>query len=166
MTTAKPTESQQLDRLSHDLGIQFAYPNSDKIYLSGSRADMRVPLRQIRQADTVSAQGREPNPPIPVYDTSGPYGDPNAEIDLKQGLADVRGTWIAERGDTEQLAGLSSEYGQARARPANSAPAFQPNHPPAARPKRQKRNPNALRAARHHHAGNGICGAARAHEAR
>ena len=121
MTTAKPTESQQLDRLSHDLGIQFAYPHSDKIYLSGSRADMRVPLRQIRQDDTVFAQGREPNPPIPVYDTSGPYGDPNAEIDLKQGLADVRGTWIAERGDTEQLAGLSSEYGQARAHDPQTA---------------------------------------------
>ena len=121
MTTAKPTESQQLDHLSHDLGIQFAYPNSDKIYLAGSRADMRVPLRQIRQDDTVSAQGREPNPPIPVYDTSGPYGDPNAEIDLKQGLADVRGTWIAERGDTEQLAGLSSEYGQARAHDPQTA---------------------------------------------
>ena len=121
MTTAKPTESQQLDRLSHDLGIQFAYPHSDKIYLAGSRADMRVPLRQIRQDDTVSAQGREPNPPIPVYDTSGPYGDPNAEIDLKQGLADVRGTWIAERGDTEQLAGLSSEYGQARAHDPHTA---------------------------------------------
>ena len=121
MTTAKPTESQQLDRLSHDLGIQFAYPHSDKIYLAGSRADMRVPLRQIRQDDTVSAQGREPNPPIPVYDTSGPYGDPNAEIDLKQGLADVRGTWIGERGDTEQLAGLSSEYGQARAHDPQTA---------------------------------------------
>ena len=121
MTTAKPTESQQLDRLSHDLGIQFAYPHSDKIYLAGSRADMRVPLRQIRQDDTVFAQGREPNPPIPVYDTSGPYGDPNAEIDLKQGLADVRGTWIAERGDTEQLAGLSSEYGQARAHDPQTA---------------------------------------------
>ena len=121
MTTAKPTESQQLDHLSHDLGIQFAYPNSDKIYLAGSRADMRVPLRQIRQDDTVFAQGREPNPPIPVYDTSGPYGDPNAEIDLKQGLADVRGTWIAERGDTEQLAGLSSEYGQARAHDPQTA---------------------------------------------
>lgn len=121
MTTVKPTESQQLDRLSHDLGIQFAYPHSDKIYLSGSRADMRVPLRQIRQDDTVFAQGREPNPPIPVYDTSGPYGDPNAEIDLKQGLADVRGTWIAERGDTEQLAGLSSEYGQARAHDPQTA---------------------------------------------
>ena len=121
MTTAKPTESQQLDRLSHDLGIQFAYPHSDKIYLAGSRADMRVPLRQIRQDDTVSAQGREPNPPIPVYDTSGPYGDPNAEINLKQGLADVRGAWIAERGDTEQLAGLSSEYGQARAHDPQTA---------------------------------------------
>ena len=90
MTTAKPTESQQLDQLSHDLGIQFAYPNSDKIYLTGSRADMRVPLREIRQDDTMSAQGSEPNPPIPVYDTSGPYGDLNAEINLKQGLADVR----------------------------------------------------------------------------
>ena len=121
MTTAKPTESQQLDRLSHDLGIQFAYPNSDKIYLTGSRADMRVPLREIRQDDTMSAQGSEPNPPIPVYDTSGPYGDLNAEINLKQGLADVRGAWIAERGDTEQLAGLSSEYGQARAHDPQTA---------------------------------------------
>ena len=121
MTTAKPTESQQLDRLSHDLGIQFAYPNSDKIYLTGSRADMRVPLREIRQDDTMSAQGSEPNPPIPVYDTSGPYGDLNAEINLKQGLADVRGAWIAERSDTEQLAGLSSEYGQARAHDPQTA---------------------------------------------
>ena len=121
MTTAKPTESQQLEQLSRELGIQFAYPNSDKIYLQGSRADMRVPLRQIRQDDTITDRGREPNPPIPVYDTSGPYGDPDAVIDLKQGLADVRGTWIAERGDTERLAGLSSEYGLARAHDPKTA---------------------------------------------
>ena len=119
--TAKPTESQQLEQLSRELGIQFAYPNSDKIYLQGSRADMRVPLRQIRQDDTITDRGREPNPPIPVYDTSGPYGDPDAVIDLKQGLADVRSGWIAERGDTDRLAGLSSEYGLARAHDPKTA---------------------------------------------
>ena len=105
----------QLDQLSHDLGIQFAYPNSQKIYLSGSRADIRVPLREIAQDDTVTEQGHEPNPPIPVYDTSGAYGDPNANIDLKQGLPHIRSAWLDERGDTEILSGLSSEYGLERA---------------------------------------------------
>ncbi|PSJ80651.1 phosphomethylpyrimidine synthase ThiC [Neisseria iguanae] len=104
-------EAAQLDRLSHDLGIQFAYPNSDKVYLSGSRDDIRVPLREIRQDDTVSDRGREPNPPIPVYDTSGAYGDPAAKIDLKQGLPHIRSVWLDERGDTEILSGLSSRYG-------------------------------------------------------
>ena len=121
MTAAKPTESQQLDALSHDLGIRFAYPNSGKVYIQGSRADMRVPLREIRQDDTVTDKGREANPPIPVYDTSGIYGDPAAQIDLKQGLPHIRSGWIAERGDTEQLAGLSSEYGLERAHDPKTA---------------------------------------------
>ena len=120
-THSKPTESQALDTLSQDLSMQFAYPNSSKIYQQGSRTDMRVPLREIRQDDTITAQGSEPNPPIPVYDTSGPYGDLNAHINLKEGLPNVRGTWIAERGDTEQLAGLSSEYGLERAHDPKSA---------------------------------------------
>ena len=111
----------QLDQLSHDLGIQFAYPNSQKIYLSGSRADMRVPLREIAQDDTLTEQGREPNPPIPVYDTSGAYGDPNARIDLKQGLPHIRSAWLNERGDTKILSGLSSEYGLERAHDPQTA---------------------------------------------
>ena len=111
----------QLDQLSHDLGIQFAYPNSQKIYLSGSRADIRVPLREIAQDDTLTEQGREPNPPIPVYDTSGAYGDPNAKIDLKQGLPHIRSAWLDERGDTEILSGLSSEYGLERAHDPQTA---------------------------------------------
>ena len=118
MSTKNQTNNQaaaQLDQLSHDLGIQFTYPNSQKIYLSGSRADICVPLREIAQDDTVSDRGREPNPPIPVYDTSGAYGDPNANIDLKQGLPHIRSAWLNERGDTEILSGLSSEYGLERA---------------------------------------------------
>ena len=124
MSTKNQTNGQaaaQLDQLSHDLGIQFAYPNSQKIYLSGSRADIRVPLREIAQDDTVTDKGREPNPPIPVYDTSGAYGDPNAKIDLKQGLPHIRSAWLNERGDTEILSGLSSEYGLERAHDPHTA---------------------------------------------
>ena len=121
---AKPhlgNEAQQLTQLSHDLGIQFAYPNSQKIYLSGSRPDMRVPLREIYQDDTLTEQGREANPPIPVYDTSGAYGDPNRVIDLQQGLPHIRSTWLDERGDTELLASLSSAYGKERAHDPETA---------------------------------------------
>ena len=124
MSTKNQTNGQaaaQLDQLSHDLGIQFAYPNSQKIYLSGSRADIRVPLREIAQDDTVTDKGHEPNPPIPVYDTSGAYGDPNAKINLKQGLPHIRSTWLNERGDTEILSGLSSEYGLERAHDPQTA---------------------------------------------
>ena len=86
MTTAKKTgdEARRLSDLSEDIGIRFQYPNSDRVYIPGSRADIRVPLREIRQDDTYTAQGTEANPPIPVYDTSGAYGDPAAHINLKQ----------------------------------------------------------------------------------
>ncbi|MFZ6750525.1 phosphomethylpyrimidine synthase ThiC [Undibacterium sp. Ren11W] len=88
-----------------------ALPNSKKIYVQGSRPDIRVPMRQITQADTPAMFGSEKNPPIYVYDTSGPYTDPAATIDIRSGLASVRGAWIAERNDTEELAGPSSQYG-------------------------------------------------------
>ncbi|MDO4247632.1 MAG: phosphomethylpyrimidine synthase ThiC [Neisseria sp.] len=114
-------EAAQLAQLSQDLGIRFAYPNSQRIYLQGSRADMRIPLREIAQDDTLTEHGREANPPIPVYDTSGAYGDLNAEIDLKQGLPHIRSTWIDERGDSEMLSGLSSEYGKERAHDPKTA---------------------------------------------
>lgn len=102
------------DTLNQDIHLKFAYPKSQRVYLSGSRADMRVPIREIHQSDTVTATGTEPNPPIPVYDTSGAYGDEHAQIDLKQGLPHIRSAWIAERGDTEQLSQLSSQYGNER----------------------------------------------------
>ncbi|MEN3030454.1 phosphomethylpyrimidine synthase ThiC [Chromobacterium amazonense] len=89
-------------------------PNSRKIYVQGSRPDIQVPMREIRQADTPTQFGGERNPPIFVYDTSGPYSDPAVNIDIQSGLAPLRAGWIAERGDCEQLPGLSSEYGRAR----------------------------------------------------
>ncbi|MBP6711743.1 MAG: phosphomethylpyrimidine synthase ThiC, partial [Propionivibrio sp.] len=82
-------------------------PNSRKIYVEGSRPDIRVPMREIAQADTPTAFGGEKNPPIFVYDCSGPYGDPSAKIDIRQGLPALRAQWIAERGDTDSLSDLS-----------------------------------------------------------
>ena len=89
-------------------------PNSEKIYVTGSRDDMRVPMRKISQAVTPTDMGGEENPPIFVYDTSGPYTDPNAEIDIRTGLPALRGDWIAERDDTELLGGPTSDYGKQR----------------------------------------------------
>jgi phosphomethylpyrimidine synthase len=100
-------------RLSEETTRPFQ--NSRKIYVEGSRPDIRVPMREIAQSDTPSNFGVEKNPPIPVYDTSGPYTDPEVEIDLLKGMPDLRGSWIEERGDTRQLEGPSSEYGRQRA---------------------------------------------------
>jgi phosphomethylpyrimidine synthase len=86
-------------------------PNSRKIYVTGSRADMQVPMREVSQSDTPASFGAEKNPPVYVYDTSGPYTDPNAKIDIRSGLAPLRGKWISERDDTEELAGPTSLYG-------------------------------------------------------
>ena len=90
-------------------------PNSRKVHLEGSRPDIRVPMRQISQADTPTGFGGEPNPPIYVYDCSGPYTDPQASIDIRTGLPALRARWIEERGDTEVLSDLSSEFGRVRA---------------------------------------------------
>ncbi|MBS1141953.1 MAG: hydroxymethylpyrimidine synthase, partial [Proteobacteria bacterium] len=90
-------------------------PNSRKIYVEGSRPDIQVPMREVSQADTPTAFGGEKNPPIYVYDCSGPYSDPAARIDIRSGLPALRAKWIAERGDVEELPDLSSEFGRARA---------------------------------------------------
>ncbi len=89
-------------------------PNSRKVYIQGSRPDIRVPMREITQADTPTMFGGEKNPPVFVYDCSGPYTDPAARIDIRSGLKPVRQAWIEERGDTEVLAGPSSHYGVER----------------------------------------------------
>ncbi|WP_395405714.1 phosphomethylpyrimidine synthase ThiC [Pseudoduganella sp. UC29_106] len=81
-------------------------PNSRKIYVNGSCPDIRVPMREI------SLSGN--NPPVTVYDTSGPYTDPEAQIDIRKGLGTPRSAWIAQRGDTVQLNGPTSDYGRQR----------------------------------------------------
>ena len=94
------------------------FPNSRKIYVKGSRDDIRVPMREIKVTDTLLAGGSkekyEKNPSVTVYDTSGPYTDPSIQIDIRNGLPSVRSNWIKERNDTEVLAALTSEYGQSR----------------------------------------------------
>ncbi|TSE26368.1 Phosphomethylpyrimidine synthase [Tepidimonas sediminis] len=87
---------------------------SRKIHVTGSRPDLRVPMREIAQSATPAALGGEPNPPVWVYDTSGPYTAHDADIDIRRGLPPLRLRWIEERGDTETLPGPSSSWGQAR----------------------------------------------------
>ncbi|MGD8934711.1 MAG: phosphomethylpyrimidine synthase ThiC, partial [Gammaproteobacteria bacterium] len=87
---------------------------SRKVYVQGSRPDIRVPMREIDLDDTPASFGAEKNPPVPVYDTSGPYTDPDVKIDLLKGLGDVRTAWIDERDDTEWLDGPTSIYGRQR----------------------------------------------------
>ncbi|MBC8022488.1 MAG: phosphomethylpyrimidine synthase ThiC, partial [Burkholderiales bacterium] len=86
-------------------------PSSRKVYVEGSRADIRVPMREISQTDTPATFGAEKNPPVYVYDTSGPYTDPQARIDIRSGLPELRQRWIEERRDTELLSGPTSRYG-------------------------------------------------------
>ncbi|MGY3873821.1 phosphomethylpyrimidine synthase ThiC [Aeromonas dhakensis] len=97
----------------------MAHPNSRRIFIEGSRPDIRVPLREIQLADTFvggtkEAPQFEPNEPVPVYDTSGPYGEDAAPIDVRRGLPRLREEWVLERADTEALEGLSSTFTQER----------------------------------------------------
>ncbi|MFQ2449087.1 phosphomethylpyrimidine synthase ThiC [Aeromonas caviae] len=97
----------------------MAHPNSRRIFIEGSRADIRVPLREIQLADTFvggtkEAPQFEPNEPVPVYDTSGPYGEEAAPIDVRRGLPRLREAWVLERADTDALDGLSSTFTQER----------------------------------------------------
>ncbi|GHA43119.1 phosphomethylpyrimidine synthase ThiC [Photobacterium aphoticum] len=95
------------------------YPNSHKVYVTGSRDDICVPMREIRLADslvggTKDAPLFEPNDPVRVYDTSGVYTDPDYDIDIYAGLPKTREAWIAMRGDTEYLDEQSSAYSKER----------------------------------------------------
>jgi phosphomethylpyrimidine synthase len=96
-------------------------PSSRKVYVQGSRPDIQVPMREVSQADTPASFGAEKNPPIFVYDTSGPYTDPGAKIDIRDGLAPLRAKWIEDRGDTEALSGPTSKFGVERLRDAKLA---------------------------------------------
>jgi phosphomethylpyrimidine synthase len=124
---------QPADILSEDLRRSFA--NSRKIYVTGSSADIRVPMREVTQAQTPKMFGADINPAITVYDTSGPYTDPQIAIDLNRGLPAVRAPWIAARQDFETLPGPSSSFGQARAHDHRTADIRFPNPPKPMRAK-------------------------------
>ena len=90
------------------------FPSSRKVYIQGSKEDIQVPMREITLTDTPTDFGGEKNSPVYVYDTSGPYTDPAASIDVRKGLNPLRENWIGRRQDTEQLSDLTSAYGQRR----------------------------------------------------
>ncbi len=95
------------------------FPNSSRIYLEGSRPDINVAMREIALADSFKGGSEdnpifEPNAPVPVYDTSGAYGDPESEIDVRKGLPPLRQQWILERNDTVELASATSHFTQQR----------------------------------------------------
>lgn len=97
-----------------DPATKKPFTNSSKVYVQGSRPDIQVPFREISLSDTPSTFGAEKNPPVMVYDTSGPYTDPNVNIDIRNGLPALRAKWIEERNDTKQLDGPSSAFGVER----------------------------------------------------
>lgn len=95
------------------------FPNSKKIYVQGQlHQDVRVAMREITLAPTKKGPRDEDiieeNPPVTVYDTSGPYTDPSIEIDVRKGLPRLRDNWVLEREDTEELESITSMYGQER----------------------------------------------------
>ena len=89
-------------------------PGSKKIHVRGSRTDLRVGMREVAQAETAASFGGDHNPPIPIYDTAGPYTDACAEIDLERGLPPLRAAWIGERADSEALSDFSSIYARSQ----------------------------------------------------
>lgn len=92
------------------------FPKAKKVYIPGSLFPIKVAMREIELSPTKLSNGDiEENPAITVYDTSGPYTDPNKNIDIKRGIERIRESWILERGDVEVLDKISSEYGNKRA---------------------------------------------------
>ncbi len=114
MTTQAQNTDLGTGTADNSYDAQQPLPNSRKVYIEGSRPDIRVPMREISLSPTQTSTGEEENAPILVYDTSGPYTDPDVVLDLKKGVPDVRTAWIDERGDTTFLTGLSSRYGNQR----------------------------------------------------
>ncbi|SHN32237.1 phosphomethylpyrimidine synthase ThiC [Rhizobacter sp. OV335] len=115
---AKQASSVDTDELSRRI-TRTPFAGSRKVYLDGSRPDLRVPFREITLSDTLVQQPhgeplREPNPPLRVYDPSGPYTDPQATIDITRGLPPLRHAWIADRADSDALPHISSAYGRTR----------------------------------------------------
>ncbi len=102
---ARPEDIDARIQSSEEIALE-PFPQSRKIYVTGSREDLRVPMREVALTNGES---------IHLYDTSGPFTDPSVRVDLHRGLDSVRAGWIEQRGDTEQLSDLSSRYGRQRA---------------------------------------------------
>ena len=131
-------------------GVTLPIAGSRKIHVQGSRADLRVPMREIVLTDTPASFGVERNLPLSVYDTSGPYTDPGARIDLTAGLSAARARWIEARGDTDALEGRSSAFARRHAEAAELAAVRFPNLP---RPRRAQAGANVTQM---HYARRGI----------
>ncbi|WP_294312495.1 phosphomethylpyrimidine synthase ThiC [uncultured Chryseobacterium sp.] len=100
--------------MAHNI-TRSPFPNSKKIYVEGKIHPIQVAMREIELSPTKLSNGTlEHNPPVTVYDTSGPYTDENSEIDIEKGLPRIREQWILDRNDVEILEGITSEYGKAR----------------------------------------------------
>ena len=112
MSAIADTIQNKSTQLSKELTQPFS--GSRKIYVEGTRKDLRVGMREVSCANTSTSFGEEENPPITVYDTSGPYSDSEITVDLLQGLLRKRLNWILERDDTKQLERPSSVYGCTR----------------------------------------------------
>ena len=99
---------------------QKPFPASEKTYVQGTRSDIQVPLRRVRLQPTRDFDGTlTPNAPVLLYDTTGPYTDPQVPIDLAKGLKPLRLPWILERADVEELTSSTSLYRQLRERDAD-----------------------------------------------
>ncbi|MEG3591978.1 MAG: phosphomethylpyrimidine synthase ThiC [Pseudomonadota bacterium] len=94
------------------------FENSKKIYVEGSNPSIKVGMREVSQSTTSTSSGEVINPPITVYDTSGPYTDPNTSIDLLRGLPKLREKWILARSDSKYLNEPTSDFGKARQKDA------------------------------------------------
>ncbi|MGM1142605.1 phosphomethylpyrimidine synthase ThiC [Escherichia coli] len=121
MSATKLTRREQRAQAQHfiDTLEGTAFPNSKRIYITGTQPGVRVPMREIQLSPTLIGGSKEQpqyeeNEAIPAYDTSGPYGDPQIAINVQQGLAKLRQPWIDARGDTEELTVRSSDYTKAR----------------------------------------------------
>jgi len=99
-----------------DVITRTPFPNSRKVYIEGSSPDIRVPMREVQQSPTKerSSDTATQNPAITIYDTSGPYTDPDIGIDVRKGLSTLREPWIRARADVDALGGITSEYGRKR----------------------------------------------------
>src|SRR5258708_3055739 len=85
-------------------------PNSRRVYVAGKHPGVRVPFREITQTPTRNVDGTlAENTPVRVYDTSGPWGDPDLQGDVTKGLSSLRRDWILERGDVEEYEGRDAK---------------------------------------------------------